>query len=62
MPDIIRTRYWLNAQGYDAFEDILYQDNKSANIFEKNSKVLSKKRTKDINDRYYFVTGRIEKK
>ena len=43
------------------FDNIVYQDNKSDIILEKNGKDSSSKRTKHINIRYYFVTDRIEK-
>jgi hypothetical protein len=42
--------------------NIVYQDNKSAILMEKNGKASSSKRTKHINIRYYFVTDRINKK
>ena len=60
MPVVILTRYWLDAQGYDVFEKIVHQDNKSAILLENNGKGSSSKRTKHINIRYYFVTDCIE--
>ena len=41
-------------------DNILYQDNKSAILLEKNGKSSSSKRTKHINVRYFFVTNRIK--
>ena len=61
MPAICWSRYFLDAQGYGVNENILYQDNKSAILLEKNGKASSSKRTKHINIRYYFVTDRIQK-
>ena len=61
MPAVLWTRYWLDTQIYNVFENIVYQDNKSAIILEKNGNYSSSKRTKHINIRYYFVTYRIEK-
>ena len=61
MPVALWTIYWLDAQGYDVFEKILHQDNKSAIILGKNGKAPRSKRTKHINIRYYFVTYFIEK-
>ena len=55
MPALLWTRYWLDDQGYDFFENIIYQDNKSAIILENNGKYSSSKRTNHINIRYYFV-------
>ena len=51
----------MEAQGYGVRENIVYQDNKSAILLEKNGKASSSKRTKHINIRYYFVTDRIAK-
>jgi hypothetical protein len=48
----------LLEQGYTVAENILFQDNKSAMLLEKNDKDSSSKRTKHINIRYYFVTDR----
>jgi hypothetical protein len=62
MPAICWTRYFLEAQGYGVRENILYQDNQSAILLEKNGKASSSKRTKHINIRFYFVTDRIAKK
>ena len=61
MTGVLCTRYWLDAQEYDVFENIVYQDNKSAIILENNVKASSSKCTKHINHRHYFVTDRIEK-
>jgi hypothetical protein len=52
----------MEAQGYGIQENIVYQDNKSAILMEKNGKASRSKRTKHINIRYYFVTDRINKK
>jgi hypothetical protein len=59
MPAICWTRYFLEAQGYKVNDNILYQDNKSAMLLEKNGKASSSKRTKHINIRYFFITDRI---
>ena len=61
MPVVLCTRYVLNTQGWDVFDNIVYQDNKSAIILENNSKASNSKRTKQINIRYYFVTYSIKK-
>ena len=62
MPSVLWTRYFMEAQGYGIQENIVFQDNKSAILMEKNGKASSSKRTKHINIRYYFVTDRIRKK
>ena len=42
---ILWTRYFLESQGYSITENILYQDNRSAIILEKNVKTTRSKRT-----------------
>jgi hypothetical protein len=61
MPAILWTRYFLEAQGYGVRENIIFQDNLSAMLLEKNGKFSSSKRTKHIHVRYYFITDRIKK-
>ena len=58
---ILWTRLFLEAQGYDVKENILYQDNKSAILLEKNGKRSSGKRTRALNIRYFFLSDQIEK-
>ena len=62
MPQILWTRYFLEAQGYKVDDNILYQDNQSAILLEKNGRGSSSKRTRHIAVRYYFITDRINKK
>jgi hypothetical protein len=59
MPQVLWTRYFLEAQGYNVDDSIIYQDNQSAILLEKNGKGSSSKRTRHINIRYFFVTDRI---
>ena len=54
-------KYLLENQGYDVFESIVYQYNRSAIILENNGKDSSSKLTNHINIRNYFVTDRIVK-
>ncbi len=61
MPSILWTRRFLEAQDYGVTENIIYQDNKSAILLEKNGKASSTKRTKHINIRFFFVTDRVKK-
>jgi hypothetical protein len=61
MPSILWTRNFLKAKGYEVTENILYQDNKSSILLEKNGKASSSKRTRHISIRYFFVTDRIAK-
>ena len=60
MPAVLWTKYWLYAQGYYAFEKIVYQDNKIAIILENNGNYSSSKDIKHINIRCYYVTYHIE--
>jgi hypothetical protein len=62
MPIILWTNYFLEAQGYGHQDTILYQDNQSAILLEKNGRKSSSKRTKHLNCRFYFITDRINSK
>ena len=59
MPQVLWTRYFLEAQGCIIVDNILYQDNQRSMKLEQNGKRSSGKRTRHINIRYFFVTGRI---
>jgi hypothetical protein len=60
MPAICWTWYFMEAQGYKVNENIVYQDNQSVILLERNGKASSSKRTKHINIRYFFVTDWIK--
>ena len=51
----------MESQGYKIKKNILYQDNKSTILLEKNGKRSSSKRTRAVNIRYFFLTDQIEK-
>jgi hypothetical protein len=51
----------MEAQGYQVQDNILFQDNKSAILLEKNGKASSSKHTKHVNIRYFFTTDRVDK-
>ena len=59
---ILWTKYFLEEQGYDVKETILYQDNMSSILLEKNGKESSGKRTHHINIRYFFIKDKIDNK
>jgi hypothetical protein len=61
MPSILWARYFLKAQGYKVNDNVIFQDNKSTMLLERNGKASSSKRTKHINVRYFFITDRISK-
>ena len=46
---ILWTRYFLNHQGYKVNGNIVFHDNKSTMLLERNGKLLSGKSTKHIN-------------
>ena len=58
---ILWTKLFLDAQGYEVDQNILYQDNKSTILLEENGKQSSGKWTRAINTRYFFLTDQIEK-
>ena len=60
MPHILLTNYFLNWQGYNVNDTILYQDNKSAILQKKTGRKSSSKTTKHIAIRYYFITDRVK--
>jgi len=62
MSMILWTRLFLQGQGYTVADNILYQDNQSAMLLEKNSKMSSSKRTRHLEIRFFFVTDNVEKK
>jgi hypothetical protein len=48
LPQVIWTRIFLVAQGYDVRDSLVYQDNKSAILLEENGQASSSKRTRHI--------------
>ena len=59
---ILWTKLFLESQGVQVDENILYQDNKSTILLLENGKRSSSQRTRAINIRYFFLTDQIEKK
>ena len=60
MPNIIWTRNFLKGQGYTVSENVVYQDNQSAILLERNGRASSGKRTRHVDIRYFFITDRIK--
>ncbi len=58
MPQLLWTKYFLEAQGHKINKSMLYQDNQSSMLLEKNGKSSSGKRTRHINVRYFFTKDR----
>jgi hypothetical protein len=50
----------MDSQGYDTEIIELYQDNKSAELLMKNGRFLSKKGTKHIEAKFFFLKDRID--
>ena len=61
MPQVLWTRYFIKAQGYEVEDNIVFQDNMSAMLLERNGRMSSSKRTRHVSIRYFFVTDRIAK-
>ena len=59
MSQVLWTRYFLQAQGYNVTDSIIHQDNQSAILLENNGRASSSQRTRHINIRYFFVADRI---
>ena len=55
LPQILWTRYFVESQGYKVKDNILFQDNKSIMLLEKNGETSSSKRTKHIKLRYFLT-------
>ena len=53
--DVLWTRHFLEAHGYEINTNIVYQDNMSTLSLAKNGYVSSSKRTKHIKAKYFFV-------
>jgi Reverse transcriptase (RNA-dependent DNA polymerase) len=59
LPQVIWTRNFLEAQGYQVKDSIVHQDNKSTILLAENGRASCSKRTRHLNIRYFFVTDRI---
>jgi hypothetical protein len=60
MPQVLWTKYFLEAQGYPVSDNVVYQDNQSTMLLAKNGRGSSGKRTRHIAIRYFFVADRIQ--
>ena len=59
MPQVLWTKYFLEAQGYNTGASIVYQDNQSTMLLGKNGRASSEKKTRHIDIRYFFITNHI---
>ncbi len=55
LPDIVWTHYFVECQGYDIDECVVFQDNTSALSLEKNGWISSSKWTKHIKAKYFLI-------
>ena len=55
MPQLLWTRYFIKAKGFTVDESVLFQDNLSAMLFERNGMESRSKQKKHIRARYYFI-------
>jgi hypothetical protein len=63
MPQLIWTSHFLDGQeGFHVDESILYQDNTSAILLEKNGRSSSTKRTRHMNIHYFFLKDQVDSK
>ena len=60
MPQMLWSLRFLKGQGFQVQGTILYQDNKSAILLEKNGQASSSRRTRHILLRYYFVKEHVD--
>jgi hypothetical protein len=58
MPQMLWTAYFLKGQGVHVPDSILYQDNMSAMLLEKNGRASASKRSRHMNIRYFFIADR----
>jgi hypothetical protein len=61
MPQILWTRYFMEAQGYPLEPSVIHQDNQSAILLENNGRSSSGKRTRHMNIRYFFVADVVKR-
>ena len=59
---LLWSKWFMEEQGYNTDQTIMYQDNKSAILLEQNGKESSSKRTRHINIRYFYITDCVKRK
>ncbi len=53
--DILTDIIWMECQGYDINKYVVFQDNMSALLLEKNGKISLSQRTKHIKAKYFLI-------
>jgi hypothetical protein len=62
MPQLMWTGYFLMEQGFHVKETVLYQDNTSSILIEKNGRSSCSKRNRHMNIRYFFIKDQVDSK
>ena len=62
LPQVLWTKQFLEEQGWLDSATMVYQDNTSSILLERNGRSSSMKRTKHMNIRYFYVTEQVRKK
>ena len=62
LPQVLWTKQFLEEQGWSDSAPVVYQDNTSSILLERNGRSSSTKRTKHMNIRYFYVTEQVRKK
>ena len=62
LPQILWTKQFLEEQGWLDSATVVYQDNTSSILLERNGRSSSTKRTKHMNIWYFYVTEQVRKK
>jgi len=60
LPNMIWARMFLEEQGFSLEENILYQDNQSAMKLELNGRMSCGKKTKHMDNRYFWIKDRVK--
>jgi hypothetical protein len=58
IPQMLWTAYFLKGQGVHVPDSILYQDNMSAMLLEKNQHASTSKQSRHMNIQYFFIADR----
>ena len=55
-------KYFMGAQGYKVYNNIMYQDNKSTILLAKNVRMSSGKNIKHIKNQFLLITDKLAQK
>ena len=61
LSDVLWTNNFMKAQGYEPIKTVLFQDNTSAMLLEKNGRDSAGKRSRHVDVRYFFIKDCIER-